>query len=100
MTHVTEKAAALRPIRVDEKRNEFINYEATTFPTGPAAGCDMYLRRLAAFGFLLPKNAKNDLAVDILDVDGDIIDTFPISREGFLYLRRTLRFRRERGGAR
>ncbi len=96
MAYVTENAAALRVIRIDERRNEFINYEAMTFPKGPAAGCDMYLRRLAAFGFLLSKDdISSNLAVDILDGEGDIIDTFPISSGGFLYLRGRLRFRRE-----
>jgi hypothetical protein len=95
MVYLNEKAFALRPIRVDVKRNEFVNYEGTTFPRHPAAGCDMYLRRLAAFGCLLSKESFSPLAVDVLDAGGDILDTFPISKEGFEYLRRQLRFRRD-----
>jgi hypothetical protein len=95
LTH--PKAHALRPIRVDVKRNCFINYEATTFPNDPRGGCDMYLRRLKAFGHILDSAEPVDgsLAVDVLDENGDIVDTLAISAHGFKYLRRQLKFRRE-----
>jgi len=90
MTH--PQAVALRPVRMDERNNRFVNYEATTFPKNPRAGCEMYIRRLKALGFI---EKDSPLAVDVLDLDGDILDTIMISRRGFEYLRRQLKFRRE-----
>jgi hypothetical protein len=42
-------AFALRPVRMLVKKNSFRFYSATTFPTGPWSGCEMYLRRCKAF---------------------------------------------------
>ena len=85
------RAHALRPVRTLEKQNIFRIYEATTFPAGPFRGCELYLRRCEAFGFL--KNDGSGLVVDVLDTNGDIIQDFPITRKGFEYLRRVLKFR-------
>jgi hypothetical protein len=87
-------AVALRPVRMDKKRDTFILYEGTTFPRNPWAGCELYLRRCRAFGFLV--SDERDLLIDVLDADGDIIQDYPISRQGFEYLRRTLKFKRDR----
>lgn len=90
-------AVALRPVRLDVKRDTIIFYEATTFPRNPWAGCELYLRRCRAFGFLENDDAR--LLIDVLNADGDIVQDFPVNRKGFEYLRRTLKFKRERGGS-
>ena len=88
-------AFALRPIRIDVRNNCFINYAGTTFPNDPQAGCSMYLRRAAICGGLV-LGGEGPLGIDVLDKNGDILETFTISRAGFEYLRRHLEFRRER----
>jgi hypothetical protein len=90
---VDPKAFALRPVRVDVKNDRFIDYEATTFPKNPQSGCSLIVRRLSACGFIVQDSY---LMLDVLDEEGDIIQDFCISREGFEYLRRQLKFRRER----
>lgn len=90
---VDPRAFALRPVRADVKKNDFVLYEGTTFPSNPQAGCSMYVRRLRAFGFIVE---HSDFILDVLDREGDIIQDFSISKEGFEYLRRQLKFRRER----
>lgn len=92
MTYLN-KAVALRPVRVAVKTNAFIYYEGTTFPKHPSDGCDMYLRRLRALGYLA--DSYSPVAVDILDDNGDILETVMLSKRGFEYLRRKLRFRVE-----
>jgi hypothetical protein len=94
MTYL-EQAVALRPVRIDVKRDRFIYYEAMTFPKHPAAGCNMYLRRLEACG--LASASFSSVAVDVLDADGSILETVQITKDGFEYLRRQLRFRVDRG---
>ena len=83
-------AHALRPVRIigDSLRE----YEAVTFPDNPYQGCELYLRRCHAFGYL--KDDGSNCLIDILDKGGDIIQDYPITRDGFDYLRRTLKFRR------
>jgi len=94
MTVLAEPGAfALRAIRVSARRNMFINYEAITFPKDPAGGCDLYLRRARICG--LAEGGEGPLGIDVLDRNGDIIQTFTVSRRAFEYLRRCLRFRRE-----
>ncbi len=85
---------ALRPFCIDAQHNEFVNYEAITFPEHPKAGCDMYLRRVALFG--LVEDGDGPLGIDVLAENGDILHTFTITRGGFEYLRRSLRFRVDR----
>lgn len=95
MTYLTDDAVALRLFRVDEKRNEFVNYEAVEFKSG-ATGCDMYLRRLKAFGQLLGEDVFSEFAVDVLDAQDSILNTFGVTKHGFAYLRRQLKVRRDR----
>ena len=90
----TQKAIALQPIRMDEKRNRFIHYTPITWETRPAANLDMYLRRLKACGHIV-EGKESPLAVDLLDEQGNILDTILINRKGFEYLRRKLKFCRE-----
>ena len=88
-------AYALRPVRVDAENNRFIEYEAVTFPNGPREGCALYLRRCEAFGYL--RGAEDSgLVVDVLNAEGDIVAEYPITRDGFEYLRSRLKFKRGR----
>jgi hypothetical protein len=98
MTYPLNKtnAVALRPIRIDVKRNRFIHYDAITWEQRPAANLDMYLRRLQACGHIAKEGDQSPLALDLLDEQGDILDTVEIDRRGFEYLRSKLCFRRER----
>ncbi len=88
--NLNPRAFALRPVRVVEKNNEFRFYTAITFPRAPWNGCELYLRRCKAFGYL--KEDRADLVIDVLDKNGDIIQDFPITRDGFEYLREKLKF--------
>ncbi len=94
---VPKTAHALRPMRIDRDENP-VHYTATTFPQNPYSGCEITIRRMESFGFVLPQepgNLRGNLFVDLLDSEGDIIDTLAVTRDGFEYLRRALRFRRE-----
>lgn len=94
---VPKTAHALRPMRIDRNENP-IHYTGTTFPQNPHAGCELTIRRMECFGYVLPPepgNLKGHLFVDILNSDGDILDTLAVTRDGFEYMRRTLRFVRE-----
>lgn len=92
---LSPEAHALRPVRV--VKDVAIHYTATTFPNGPRAGCELYLRRMGCFGHLagVPGDKLEDLWVDVLDAQGDILQEWPINRKGMEYLRRTFRFVRE-----
>lgn len=89
-----ENAHALRAIRLVVKNNDIRNYTAVTFEN-PYQGCELWLRRCNAFGYL---NVVDDAMtnIDVLDKKGDILETYPISRKGFNYLRRSLKFQVER----
>jgi len=86
------RAVALRPVRALKDGLRY--YEATTFPQNPWGGCELYLRRLAFFGHL--REDGSSLVIDVLDEHGDIIQDFPVTRQGFNLLRRWLRFKVER----
>lgn len=86
-----KNAFALRPVRMLVKKNEFLYYEAITFPENPFNGCSMYLRR--CLGDL--KEDGSNLLIDVLDENGYIIQEYPITRKGFNYLRRVLKFQVE-----
>lgn len=90
MIELHKDAVALRPVRMREKQNDFVFYSATTFPDGPWSGCELTLRRCQSFGYL--KDDKSGIMVDVLDKDGDIIQEFHLTKQGFQYLRRTLKF--------
>jgi hypothetical protein len=94
-TYDESVAIGLCPVRVDSKRNRFVYYSTVTWNHRASLNVDMWLRRLDAFGFLLAK--CNDLALDVVDEDGSILETFGLTPAGFEYLRRNLRFRREPG---
>lgn len=85
---------ALRPVRIFKE--ESIHYTGTTFPGGPYQWCEKTLRRCDAFGYLFKTEAPlPDLFIDLLDKDGDILDSIGATTRGFEYLRRVLRFQRE-----
>lgn len=94
---LSPQAFALRPVRIDAKRDRFIIYEATTFPDDPFNGCELMLRRCAFFAMLAKDEAA--LMIDILNSDGDIIQDVPVNRQGFRYLRRIVKFKRVPDGA-
>jgi len=87
-------AFALRAFRMDAKRNQFLNYEAVTFPQSPFNGGDTALRRAAIIG--IAEDTISLYGVDILNREGDILQTFGVTGNAFKYLRRTLKLRRER----
>ena len=84
-----KKAFALRPVRVLVAKNEFRNYQSITFPGNTFQGCELYLRR--CFDEL--KDDGSHLMIDILDINGDIIQEYSITKKGFNYLRRVLKFK-------
>jgi hypothetical protein len=89
---LNSEAFALRPTRINEKKNELIYYDAITFPNGPYAGCDVYLRRVALFG--LSESRLCDVGLDVLNENGDIVQELYVTKKGFEYLRRCLKFRK------
>lgn len=52
------------------------------------------MRRVALFG--LVEDGDGPLGIDVLAENGDILHAFTITRGGFEYLRRSLRFRVDR----
>ena len=90
MPNLDPRAYAIRPVRVIADR--FRYYEAVTFPGKAWAGCEMWLRRLQATGGL--EDDGSHIVLDVLDTNDDVIQDFPITRAGFEYLRRSLKFRR------
>lgn len=83
-------AWSLRPCRVLERRNEFRLYEEVTFPGNPWRGCEWTLRQCKAVGYLVD---ESDWCIDVLDEMGDLVQEFRITRAGFEFLRRRLKFR-------
>jgi hypothetical protein len=94
MEELDKRAFALRPVRVLEVQNVFRNYEATTFPKGPYSGCRQMFRRLQITGGLSER--QTNLMLDVLDENGDIIQEYFLTRQGFEYLRRSLKFKVDR----
>jgi hypothetical protein len=85
-------AAALRLVRV--VGDGFRNFEAITFPRNPYAGCELYVRRAAVAG-VYRDDIDSDCLIDVLDAEGDLIETFFASRNAFKYLRTKLACRVE-----
>lgn len=88
-------AVALRPMRIGRDEHP-IHYTAAEFLRG-RAGVELTLRRMECFGMLIhqPGQLEGTRFVDVLDAQGDILNTIGVTRRGFEYMRRTLRFRRE-----
>lgn len=89
-------AHALRPMRIDRNENP-VHYEGTTFPKDPRAGCELQIRRMEAFGMLTKPTGqlRGSWFLDVLDEQGDIIDTLEVNSAGVKYMRRTLYMKRE-----
>lgn len=90
---VVETAHALRVVRMLEKENVFRFYTGVTFPAGAWDGCELYVRRCWALGYLKDGEA---FTLDVLDESGDVAQDFPLTKKGFEYLRQKLNFRVER----
>lgn len=90
-------AYALRPMRID-RRDDAIHYEAITFPRDPFQGCELQIRRMEAFG-MLTKREQGPLQgtwfLDVLDEQGDILDTLEVNAQGVKYMRRTIGVKRQ-----
>lgn len=89
-------AHALRPMRIDRNEDP-VHYEATTFPRDPYKGCALQIRRMECFGHLTRRDGPLQGAwfLDVLDADGDILDTLEVNACGVKYMRRTLYMTRE-----
>jgi hypothetical protein len=83
-------------MRID-RNEQAIHYTATTFPNNPYGGCELTIRRMECFGMLTKREGplQGTWFLDILDAEGDILDTLEVNQKGVKYLRRKLRFRRE-----
>ena len=90
-----DAAFALRPFRIDERSNDLILFTTTTFPKNPRAGCEIMLRRAEVCG-PLDYSMIGNFGVDVLDENGDILQAIGLCRNSFEYLRRKLKFRREK----
>ena len=91
-----KSAHALRPMRIDRDESP-VHYTATTFPLNPYNGCELLVRRMECFGYLNRREGhlQGRWFLDVLDADGDILDTLEVNQRGVGYLRSVLRFRRE-----
>lgn len=86
---------AMRVGIIDTVANEFRYYSTATWRETPFGVCEMYMRRLAAFGYLLSREAVEGLNrwafVDAMGAEHDILETYQISEAGLKYLRREWR---------
>ncbi len=92
---VPQEAAALRPWRI--KADHAVHFTAAWF-VEPYSGCEITIRRMDAFGMVLAPHEGpyvGDTLVDVLDKNGDIIQTFEVTKKGFEYLRQKLKAKRE-----
>jgi hypothetical protein len=90
-------AHALRPMRIG-RQGDAIHYEATTFPSDPYQGCELQVRRMECFGMLTRREQgplQGSWFLDVLDAEGDILDTLEVNAQGVKYMRRTLYMKRE-----
>lgn len=82
-------AVVLRPWRFG-KDDEPIHFTGSIFKRG-VVGVSLYLRRMEAFGYLVGTDLHAaDYAVDLMDEEGSILETFAITKEGFEWCRRKL----------
>lgn len=84
-------------MRID-KNEAPIHYTPTAFEGDSYKGCEITIRRMETFGMITlpePGPLVGNLFVDVLDEGEDILETYPVTRKGFEYMRRVLRFRKE-----
>lgn len=91
------QAHALRPMRIGAN-DEAVHYEARTFGPSPFGGCELIVRRMECFG-LIAKPADGALQgewfLDVLDAQGDILDTYEVRPGGVAHMRRVLGLKAE-----
>jgi hypothetical protein len=101
---ISKNSFALRPLRYipasgKREQDEVIIYESRTFQQNPYDEVQVYLLRLIALGYCTGIEIQGPLSsnhvLDVLDKNGNILHTFSISRKGFHYLLRVLKFRVE-----
>lgn len=88
------RAVALQPVRMRVRQNDFVYYEATTFRRDAFKGCEWALRQLAAFGML--RDDGSHLMLDVLSEPHTVVQEYPVTRDGFEWLRSRWKFRVER----
>lgn len=90
------ETVGLQPVRIDKRRNCFVNYEAVLFRRG-WNGAEHTLRQFAAVGWLAADPEEyTGFALDALCDNGDILHTIPVTREGFRAIVRKWKCRVER----
>lgn len=89
-------AHALRPMRIDRDESP-VHYESTTFPRGAFQGCELQIRRMECFGMLTKRDGslQGTWFIDVLDAEGDILETLEVNARGVKNMRRTLFMERE-----
>jgi hypothetical protein len=66
-------------------------YSATTFPQNPWAGCERTIRMARAVGWIGGDPKDCYAVLDVLDVNGDIIQDFPVpTSKAFAQLKKRL----------
>jgi hypothetical protein len=82
-------AYGLQLARVVDKGERFRYYLPVTFER-PWNGCELCLRRARLFGLT---TEQTGYIVDVLDAEGDILDTVGLTKPAFDYLKRVLKAR-------
>jgi hypothetical protein len=86
------EAFALQCIRTDHKRNRFIFYDAITFPGRERDGIGTAIRRLLGNVTATPNDATYAV-LSIIDQNETEVQELYLTKRGFQYLQRTLKFR-------
>ncbi|GAB0154577.1 hypothetical protein MnBA_39770 [Marinobacterium sp. BA1] len=82
---VPEGAVSLRPIRFMPD-NEIQYYTGVTWDRNPRGVCQMYYNRCRIFGGVAAERADEVGLCDVLNEEGDVIDTIPLNAKGLRYL--------------
>ena len=92
---LTETAHALTVFRALPQGGRA--YTATTFPSDPWQGCEHFIRKCRALGYLTDRVAAASYAVlDVLDENGDIVQDYGIpDAAAFQWIKRKLDLRVE-----
>lgn len=89
LVRLDPSACVLRPWRIKDEAP--LNFTGAKFARGVVA-VQLYLKRMDAFGYIIGRDLRtSDYMVDVLDDEGDILDTFAITKSGFEWCRRKLR---------
>lgn len=82
---VPEDAFSLQPVRYINE-DELRYYTATTFPSNPRGGCQVWLSRCRIAGGIVETLAEAAGICDILNRDGDIIADVYLNRKGLNFM--------------